>query len=79
MLFTNALPDRQTNQPTDTAYYRDARTHLKSDCEKQTQNEKKTKKRTDQKTENGPLQESLVRNLYEKMGESENVTMATDV
>ena len=30
---TNALPDRQTNrptnQPTDTAYYGDARTHLK--------------------------------------------------
>ena len=29
MLFMNALPNRQTDQPTDTAYYRDARTHLK--------------------------------------------------
>ena len=31
MFLMNALPtDQPTNQPTDTAYYRDARTHLKT-------------------------------------------------
>ena len=29
MLFMNASPNRPTDHPTDTAYYRDARTHLK--------------------------------------------------
>ena len=30
MILMNALPtDQQSDQPTDTAYYRDARTHLK--------------------------------------------------
>ena len=29
MFLMNALPDRPTNRPTDRAYYRDARTHLK--------------------------------------------------
>ena len=39
-VFNECVTERQTNRPTDKAYYRDARTHLKSKVKNETDKEK---------------------------------------
>ena len=52
MLFTNALQtNRQTDQPTDTAYYRDSRTHLKTAQENRPSSNEEEEEKEEQEEE----------------------------
>ena len=63
---TNALPDRQTDRPTDTASYRSALSHLKSDFTLE-----------EYSSYSKAFLESNVVNLFTRAGETTQVSPST--